>query len=31
VRVFAMEGEGGHTAGAHHETKNTAWGLGWAT
>jgi transketolase len=28
VRVFAMEGEGGHTAGAHHETKNTAWGLG---
>ncbi len=28
VRVFAVEGEGGHTAGAHHETKNTAWGLG---
>ncbi len=28
VRVFAMEGEGGHTAGAHHEVKNTAWGLG---
>ena len=28
VRVFAMEGEGGHTAGAHHETKNSAWGLG---
>ncbi|HEX9793726.1 MAG TPA: transketolase [Planctomycetota bacterium] len=28
VRVFAMEGEGGHTAGAHHESKNTAWALG---
>jgi len=28
VRVFAMEGEGGLTAGAHHETKNSAWGLG---
>lgn len=28
VRVFALEGEGGHTAGAHHESKNTAWGLG---
>lgn len=28
VRVFAIEGEGGHTAGAHHEVKNTAWGLG---
>jgi len=28
VRVFALEGEGGHTAGAHHETKNSAWGLG---
>jgi transketolase len=28
VRVFAVEGEGGHTAGAHHETKATAWGLG---
>ncbi len=28
VRVFAVEGEGGHTAGAHHETKNTAFGLG---
>jgi transketolase len=28
VRVFAMEGEGGHTAGAHHETKNSAFGLG---
>ncbi len=28
VRVFAMEGEGGHTAGCHHETKNSAYGLG---
>ena len=28
VRVFAMEGEGGHTAGAHHEVKNSAWALG---
>jgi transketolase len=28
VRVFAMEGEGGHTAGAHHEVKNSAYGLG---
>lgn len=28
VRVFAFEGEGGHTAGCHHETKNTAYGLG---
>jgi len=28
VRVFAFEGEGGHTAGATHETKNSAWGLG---
>lgn len=28
VRVFAFEGEGGHTTGATHETKNTAWGLG---
>lgn len=28
VRVFALEGEGGHSAGAHHETKATAWGLG---
>ncbi len=28
VRVFAMEGEGGHTAGAHHEMKNSAYGLG---
>jgi transketolase len=28
VKVFAFEGEGGHTAGAAHETKNTAFGLG---
>jgi transketolase len=28
VKVFAVEGEGGHTAGAHHEVKNSAWGLG---
>jgi transketolase len=28
VRVFALEGEGGLTAGAAHETKNSAWGLG---
>lgn len=28
VRVFAVEGEGGHTAGCHHETKATSWGLG---
>lgn len=28
VRVFAYEGEGGHTTGASHETKNSAWGLG---
>jgi transketolase len=28
VKVFAMEGEGGHSAGAHHEVKNSAWGLG---
>jgi transketolase len=28
VKVFAFEGEGGHTAGAHHETKNSAYGLG---
>ncbi len=28
VKVFALEGEGGLTAGAHHETKNLAWGLG---
>jgi len=28
VNVFAMEGEGGHSAGTHHETKNSAYGLG---
>jgi transketolase len=28
VRVFAMEGEGGHTAGCWHESKNSAYGLG---
>ena len=28
VKVFAVEGEGGITPGAAHETKNTAWGLG---
>ncbi len=28
VRVFAVEGEGGLTTGASHETRNTAWGLG---
>ncbi|MBN1351347.1 transketolase [candidate division KSB1 bacterium] len=28
VRVFAIEGEGGLTAGATHETQNSAWGLG---
>jgi transketolase len=28
VRVFAVEGEGGLTPGAAHETKNSAWGLG---
>ena len=28
VKVFAVEGEGGHTAGAHHEVKNSAYGLG---
>ena len=28
VKVFAIEGEGGHTAGAHHEVKNSAYGLG---
>ncbi len=28
VRVFAIEGEGGTTAGAIHETQNSAWGLG---
>ena len=28
VRVFALEGEGGLTAGVTHETQNSAWGLG---
>ncbi len=28
VKVFAVEGEGGLTPGASHETKNSAWGLG---
>jgi len=28
VRVFAVEGEGGATAGAAHESANSAWGLG---
>lgn len=28
VKVFAMEGEGGLTPGASHETKNSAFGLG---
>ncbi len=28
VKVFALEGEGGLTPGAAHETKNSAWGLG---
>ncbi len=28
VNVFAFEGEGGHTTGATHETKNSAFGLG---
>jgi len=28
VRVFAMEGEGGHTAGIWHEAKHSAYGLG---
>ena len=27
VKVFMMEGEGGLTAGATHETANSAWGL----
>ena len=27
VRVFVVEGEGGLTPGAAHETKNSAWGL----
>ena len=28
VNVFALEGEGGLTTGASHETINSAWGLG---
>ena len=28
VKVFAFEGEGGHSAGVYHEAKNSAWGLG---
>ncbi len=28
VKVFTVEGEGGLTCGAAHETKNSAWGLG---
>lgn len=28
VHVFAMDGEGGLSAGGVHETKNAAWGLG---
>ena len=28
VKVFVVEGEGGLTPGAAHETKNSAWGLG---
>ncbi len=28
VKVFCVEGEGGLTPGAAHETKNSAWGLG---
>ncbi len=28
VKVFGIEGEGGHTAGCWHETKNSAFGLG---
>jgi transketolase len=28
VKVFCLEGEGGLTTGAAHETKNSAWGLG---
>ncbi len=28
VKVFVVEGEGGLTPGATHETKNAAWGLG---
>ncbi len=30
VRVFVLEGEGGLTPGASHETRNSAWGLGLA-
>ena len=28
VKVFVVEGEGGLTPGATHETHNSAWGLG---
>ncbi len=28
VKVFSLEGEGGLTAGAHHEARLTAWGMG---
>ncbi len=28
VKVWALEGEGGLTPGASHESKNSAWGLG---
>lgn len=28
IKVIALEGEGGLTPGASHETKNAAWGLG---
>jgi len=28
AKVFVLEGEGGHSAGAHHEVKNSAHGLG---
>ena len=28
VQVFVVEGEGGLTPGASHETRNSAWGLG---
>ena len=28
TKVCAVEGEGGHTAGCHHEVKNSAYGLG---
>ena len=28
VKVFGIEGEGGHTAGCWHETKNSSYGLG---